>query len=207
VQAAAIVTGPWVAPPQLFPWGPPRFDLGFILAMTIPYFATAFESLGDYIVVAAASEVNTPSVRRLSNGILVEGAASALSALLGGTATSSFSQNVGIVRLTGVASRFVCLLAGVLLIALGLFGKLGAVLGGVPRVILGAVYLVAFGILVMTGLPLVLRADALTPRNEAIIGTALLLGLSLPAYMRQNPVAMPDLPSLQVFLNVFLATP
>lgn len=207
VDFQAIAEAPWLAPPGLLPWGTPRFDLGFILAMTIPYVAAAFESLGDYVAVANASEVETPPVKRLSRGILVEGCGSALSSILGGTATSTFSQNVGVVRLTGVASRFVCIVAGVLLIALGLFGKLGAILGAVPEVVLGAVYLVAFGILVMTGLRLVLKAQVTTSRNEAIIGTALLLGLSLPAYMRAHAIELPDFPSVQVFANVFLATP
>lgn len=206
VDFGAIADAPWLALPQLFPWGPPRFNWGFILAMTIPYFATMFESLGDYIAVAQSSEVETPGPKRLSRGIAVEGIASAISSLLGGTATSSFSQNVGVVRLTGVASRFVCLLAGVILIALGAFGKLGATLGAVPRTILGAVYLVVFGILVMTGLRLVLKADVTTSRNEAIIGTSLLLGLALPAYMRDNPLEFGP-PSMQVLLNVLLATP
>jgi nucleobase transporter 1/2 len=207
VPFQTIVEAPWVQLPLPMPWGPPLFNWGFILAMTIPYFATAFESLGDYIAVSASSVGKTPPVKRLSRGIMMEGAASALSAFLGGTATSSFSQNVGVVRLTGVASRFVCMLAGAILIALGLFGKLGAILGVIPQVVLGAVYLVVFGILVMTGLRVVLKANVTTSRNEAIIGTSLLLGLSLPAYMRENPLELDGWTSAQVFLNVFLATP
>ncbi|HVL49708.1 MAG TPA: solute carrier family 23 protein [Candidatus Thermoplasmatota archaeon] len=206
VDFGAIAAAPWFQAPTPFAWGAPRFDVGFILAMTIPYFATIFESFGDYLAVARSSGVETPSPRRISRGIATEGLASALSAILGGTATSSFSQNVGVVRLTGVASLFVCVLAGAILIALGIFGKLGATLGAVPRSILGAVYLVVFGVLVMTGLRLVLRARVTTSRNEAIIGTALLLGLALPAYVRENPIEAGET-GVRVLANTFLATP
>jgi solute carrier family 23 (nucleobase transporter), member 1 len=206
VDFATIAEASWVQTPELFPWGWPKFNIGFILAMSIPYVATMFESLGDYLAVAESSEVEQPNTRRLSRGITAEGIASAISASIGGTATSSFSQNVGVVRLTGVASRFVCLVAGALLIALGMFGKLGTVLGVIPEVILGSVYLVAFGILVMTGLRLVLKVDVRTSRNETIIGSALLLGLAVPSYFRGAPLET-DSATLDVLANVMLATP
>lgn len=192
--------------PKPFPWGWPKFNLGFIVAMTIPYIATIFESMGDYIAVSNSVEGKTIKTKRISRGITTEGIASSISACLGGTASSSFSQNVGVVRLTGVASLFVCILAGFILIALGIFGQFGTIFASIPRVILGSVYLMAFGILVMTGLRLVLKADVKTSRNETIIGSSLLLGLALPFYMENNPVKF-DNPSLQIFVNVFLATP
>lgn len=192
--------------PEPFPWGWPKFNLGFIVAMTIPYIATIFESMGDYIAVSNSVEGKTLKTKRISRGILTEGIASSISASLGGTASSSFSQNVGVVRLTGVASLFVCVLAGVILILLGIFGQFGTIFASIPRVILGSVYLMAFGILVMTGLRLVLKANVKTSRNETIIGSALLLGLALPFYMQENPVEFSK-PSLQIFVNVFLATP
>ncbi|MGV3760944.1 hypothetical protein [Parapedobacter sp.] len=69
-----------------------------------------------------------------------------------------------------------------------------------------AVYLTAFGILAMTGLELVLRAKISLSRNQILIGTSLMLGLSLPAYMKENPVQLENT-SLMVFINVVLATP
>ena len=206
VDFTPIRDSAWITVPEPFPWGTPKFNPGFILAMSIPYVATIFESLGDYVAVAESSDVERPQTKRLSRGITSEGIASAISSVLGGTATSSFSQNVGVVRLSGVASRFVCILAGVFLICLGLFAKFGAIFGALPELILGSVYLVAFGILVMTGLRLVMQADIKSSRNETILGSALLLGLALPAYMRDNPIETGE-PSLQIFFNVFLATP
>jgi len=206
VNFSPILDSAWVSVPKVFPWGAPKFNPGFILAMTIPYIATALESFGDYLAVAESSEVKTPNVKRISRGIGTEGLASIISAALGGTASSSFSQNVGVVRLSGVSSRYVCIVAGILLILIGIIGKFGVVLGQIPKVILGGVYLTAFGILVMTGLRLVLKAKVTTSRNEMIIGTSLLLGLALPAYMEGNSIEVSNT-SLQIFFNVFLATP
>lgn len=206
VNFQPIQNANWLTFPELFPWGAPKFSLGFILAMAIPYIATAFESVGDYIAVSNSIESGNPSTKRISRGITTEGIASTISASLGGTATSSFSQNVGIVRLSGVASLFVCILAGLLLMIIGIIGKLGSIFASIPEVILGAVYLMAFGILVMTGLRLVMKADVTTSRNETILGSALLLGLALPHYMSGNPIEVTNT-GIQVFLNVFLATP
>lgn len=206
VNIGNIISGAWISWPEVFPWGTPKFNVGFILAMTIPYIATAFESFGDYIAVANSSNVDSPNVKRVSRGIAFEGLGSFISSCLGATATSSFSQNVGVVRLSGVASRFVCVVAGILLLFIGIIGKLGVFLAEIPRVILGSVYLTAFGILVMTGFRLILKAKVTTSRNEILIGTSLLLGLALPAYMKENPIEVGNT-SLQVFLNVFLATP
>jgi solute carrier family 23 (nucleobase transporter), member 1 len=192
--------------PELFPWGTPRFHAGFILAMLIPYVATAFESLGDYLALARMTKAEDIDSKRLSRGLGVEGSASVLSAVIGGTATSSFSQNVGVIRLSGVASLFVNLVAGVLLVLIGLFAYAGTALASIPEVILGAVYIVAFGILVITGLRLVLEADITSPRNEVIIGTALLIGLAVPAYMEDVDLEF-GIAALEVFANTFLATP
>lgn len=206
VNLNTIIEGNWFSWPKLFPWGAPKFNLGFIFAMTIPFLTASLESFGDYVATAEAAGVKRLNIGRASRGIAAEGIGSMISALLGGTATSSFSQNVGVIRLSGVASRFVCVVAGVLLIFIGIIGKLGFLLAEIPRVILGAVYLTAFGILVMTGLRLVMKAKITTSRNEILIGTSLLLGLALPAYMKENPIQL-ETTSLQVFVNVFLATP
>lgn len=206
VNLNTIVAGSWLTLPSIFPWGAPKFNFGFILAMTIPYLTASLESFGDYIATTNASGLKPPTISRVSRGIAAEGTGSIISSCLGGTATSSFSQNVGVIRLSGVASRYVCVVAGILLLFIGTIGKLGAFLAEIPRVILGSVYLTAFGILVMTGLRLILKAKVNKSRNEILVGTSLLLGLALPSYIKENPLQIENV-SLQVFLNVFLATP
>ncbi len=206
VNLQTIIESSWFTMPELFPWGAPKFNLGFIFAMTIPYLTASLESFGDYMAVTKVAQVELPNVKRVSRGIAAEGVGSIISTVLGATATSTFSQNIGVIRLSGVASRFVCVVAGVLLLAIGLVGKLGAFLAEIPQVILGSVYLTAFGILAMTGLELVLKAKINISRNQVLIGTSLLLGLSMPSYFKDHPIELANT-SLKVFINVFLSTP
>lgn len=206
VNIDTILKSNWLTTPEIFPWGAPKFNFGFIFAMSIPYLTATLESFGDYMAISKVTGTPLPKVKRISRGVAAEGIGSLISSVLGGTATSTFSQNIGVIRLSGVASRYVCIVAGVLLILIGVVGKLGAFLAEIPRVILGSVYLTAFGILVMTGLELVLKAKVNISRNQILIGTSLLLGLSMPSYFKENPVELENT-SLKVFINVFLATP
>lgn len=206
VNFKTIIESTWFKMPEVFPWGAPKFNLGFIFAMSIPYLTASLESFGDYMAISKVAQVESPSVKRVSRGIAAEGIGSFISSILGATATSTFSQNIGVIRLSGVASKFVCIIAGVLLLVIGIVGKLGAFLAEIPRVILGSVYLIAFGILTMTGLELVLKAKINVSRNQVLIGTSLLLGLSMPSYFKDNPIEIENT-SLMVFINVFLSTP
>jgi xanthine/uracil permease len=207
VDFSAIGGAPWFEVTRPFAWGMPKFHVAFALAMLLPFIATMLEITGDFFAVARATEVPLPSVKRIGRGIGTEGVGTLISGVLGGTAVSTFSQNIGLLRLSGVGSRFVCVVAGGVLVVLGLVGKLGAVLGSIPEVIVGAVYLLVFGMLIMTGLHLVMRADLKRPRNEILVGTSLLLGLALPAYMSENPLDIRGSPTAEIFANVFLATP
>ncbi len=206
VNLQTIIDSQWFTLPKVFPWGTPKFNPGFIFAMCIPYLTASLESFGDYMAISKVTNTKTPEVKRVSRGIAAEGIGSVISSLLGATATSTFSQNIGVIRLSGVASRFVCVVAGVILLLMGVIGKLGTFLAEIPQVILGAVYLTAFGILTMTGLELVLKAKINISRNQILIGTSLLLGLSMPSYFINNPIELENT-SLKVFVNVFLATP
>lgn len=206
VDLQTIAKSKWFTVPELFPWGAPKFNMGFIFAMSIPYLTASLESFGDYMALAKVTETDPPKVKQVSRGIAAEGIGSIISSTLGGSATSTFSQNIGVIRLSGIASRFVCVVAGIILLCIGTIGKLGAIMAEIPEVILGSVYLTAFGILAMTGLELILRAKINVSRNQILIGTSLMLGLTLPSYMEENPIKLENT-SLMVFLNVILATP
>ena len=206
VNLQTIAESKWFTFPEFFPWGAPKFNLGFIFAMSIPYLTASLESFGDYMALSKVTETKPPNIKRISRGIAAEGVGSIISSVLGGSATSTFSQNIGVIRLSGIASRFVCIVAGIILLFIGIIGKFGAFMAEIPEVILGAVYLTAFGILAMTGLELILRAKINISRNQVLIGTSLMLGLSLPSYMKENPIELENT-SLTVFINVLLATP
>ncbi len=110
-----VAERPWLALPGLFPYGGPGFGWEFgaaaVLAVLAGYFGSMVESLGDYAATAAvAGERYT--VRHMNRGIFAEGLGSALAACFGGLPCTSYTQNIGIIAATRVASRVVVQVAG-----------------------------------------------------------------------------------------------
>ena len=129
LQTDQITAAKWVrANPTdiIFPWGMPKFDAGFTLAVLAGYMASMIESFGDYHACSNLAGGGNPSEEQLSRGIGCEGVGCAITGLLGGFSSTSYSENIGLVGITKVGSRFVVQIAAVILILLGLFGKFGA---------------------------------------------------------------------------------
>ena len=131
VNTQHVAAANWlrVQPSEVFfPWGLPKFHIGFILAVLAGYLASMIESFGDYHACSKMAGGGDPDEKQLSRGIGCEGIGCALTSLLGGFSSTSYSENVGLIGLTKVGSRFVVQIAAVILILLGLFGKFGACL-------------------------------------------------------------------------------
>jgi solute carrier family 23 (nucleobase transporter), member 1 len=171
----------------LFPWGLPQFHLGFILATLAGYLASMIESFGDYYAVSRAAGAGDPTERQINNGIGAEGVGCALTGVWGGFASTSYTENIGLVALTRTASRFVVYIAAVVLILLGLFTKVGAVIATIPEPIVGGLYCTLFGLIASIGISNSARADLTSQRNLLIIGFLLFMGLSVPAYFAGVP--------------------
>ncbi|QDU88051.1 Uric acid permease PucK [Pirellulimonas nuda] len=165
-----------------FPWGLPRFSTAFVVAVLAGYLASMIESFGDYHACSQLAGAGDPSPEQISRGIGFEGIGCALTGMFGGFSSTSYSENVGLVGLTKVGSRYVVQLAGVLLIVLGLFGKFGAVAAAIPQPVVGGLYCVMFGLISAVGVRQFAQADLSSDRNLLIGGFALFMGLSVPAY-------------------------
>ncbi len=164
------------------PWGMPAFHLSFIVAVLAGYLASMIESFGDYHACKQVAGGGDPTPEEISRGIGFEGVACAITGLLGGFSSTSYSENVGLVGLTKVGSRYVVQIASVILILLGLFGKFGAVAAAIPRPVVGGLYCVMFGLISAVGVRQFAKADLASDRNLLIGGFALFMGLSVPAY-------------------------
>jgi xanthine/uracil permease len=101
--------------------------------------------------------------------------------LIGGFPTTAYAQNVGLLRLTGVGSRYPVMAAAVIFLVLGLVPKAGALLALTPAPVVGGIFLPAAATLVFTGISILARAEA-TQINYMIVGLSMLLAISLPAY-------------------------
>ena len=124
---------------------------------------------------------------------------SGVAALFSTFPTTSYSQNVGLVNFTGVVSRHVTAVAGMLLVALGLFPKVGAVFATIPPAVIGGAALVMFGMIFASGAAIFVRNVPLTQRSLVILAVSVTLGLGVEL----RPEALEALPE---GLGNFLAT-
>lgn len=180
-----IATATWFRtdPAEVFlPWGTPKFHLGFTLAVLAGFLASMIESFGDYHACNRMAGGDELTSEQISRGIGCEGVGCAITGLLGGFSSTSYSENIGLVGITKVGSRYVVQIAGVLLIGVGLVGKFGAVAAAMPKPIVGGLYCVMFGLISAVGIKELTKADLNLDRNLFVAGFSLFMGLSVPFY-------------------------
>ena len=101
----------------------------------------------------------------MNRGIFAEGLGSAIASFLGGLPCTSYTQNIGIIATTRVASRFVVQIAAVILILYGLCPKFGALLVAMPRAVLGGVFVIVCGMIAVSGIKLLSTAKNIPPQT------------------------------------------
>ena len=166
----------------IFPWGYPRFELGFFLAVLAGYLASMIESFGDYHACSHMAGGGDPTPQQISRGIGCEGIGCMLTGVLGGFSSTSYSENIGLLGLTSVGSRYVIQIGAVMLIALGLFAKFGAMAAAIPGPVVGGLYCTLFGLISAVGVQQLAKCDLRSERNLFVAGFSLFMGLSIPAY-------------------------
>ncbi|MEM8944355.1 MAG: solute carrier family 23 protein [Planctomycetota bacterium] len=178
-----------------FPWGLPEWSISAIVAVLAGYLASMIESFGDYHACKNMAGGGDPTQREVSRGIGMEGLGCAITGTLGGFSSTSYSENIGLVGLTKVGSRYVVQIGAVILIVLGLFGKFGALASAIPQPVVGGLYCALFGLISAVGVRQFAKADLNSDRNLFIGGFALFMGLSLPAWFN-SPEAAESISSL-----------
>lgn len=208
VDWSLVAERPWLALPALFPYGGPgfgwEFATGAVLAVLAGYFGSMVESIGDYAATAAVAGQRY-TVRHMNRGIFAEGLGSALAACFGGLPCTSYTQNIGIIAATRVASRVVVQVAAVFLLLYGLSPKFGALLVALPRPVLGGVFILVCGMIAMSGIRL-LAAAAPTAANGVVAGITLIVAVGLPVYAR-FVLGAEWLASLPSFASLVVANP
>lgn len=208
----AVAEASWFSLPSIFKYGV-KFNITALLAFVPAYLVTTIETVGVLKAVEEACEVET-SDERVSRGILADGFGSFVAGFFGSGANTSFSQNVGLIPLTGVASSYVVSVAGVILVLLGLFPKFATLIAIMPNPVLGGAGIVMFGIVAGSGIK-TLSTVNLTNRNLIIIAVAIGLGLGTtfrPEYLSNLPGILQNIFSsgistgtiVALFLNIVL---
>jgi uracil-xanthine permease len=148
----------WIDIVTPFAFGMPTFDIVMILTMTLVMIVVMIESTGMFLALADITE--KPIGRtELTAGLRVDGLGTVIGGIFNTFPYTSFSQNVGLVGVTGVRSRWVCVAAGVIMIVLGLLPKMAALVESVPTFVLGGAGLVMFGMVAATGIRILAGVD------------------------------------------------
>ena len=177
----------WVGVTTPFFFGIPKFNIAAIISMLIVMAVTTVETTGD---VFATGEVVGKRItpKHVANALRADG----LSTLLGGVFNSfpytCFAQNVGLVRLTRVKSRWVVTAAGIIMIILGILPKAGAVVASIPGPVIGGASLAMFANVAVVGIQTLSKVDMRDHRNAVIVSTS--IGLAMLVTLK------PDLASL-----------
>lgn len=184
----------WIELPKIFKFGvdfSPKWVVPFIAA----YLVTTIETVGVIKAVGEASERNL-SDEQLSAGIMADGVGSFMAGFLGSGPNTSFSQNVGLIPLTKVASSYVAFIAGIMLFVIGLLPKFSTIISIMPPSVLGGAGIIMFGVVGASGIKTLSRVK-MTNRNLLIIAVALGIGLGVAF----RPEFIPDLQGFFKDLN------
>jgi xanthine permease len=162
--------------PNFFAFGLPEFHITAIIVIIFAAFASMMETVGDVFATGAATN-NEVTDEQLNGGVSADGFSSFLSPIFTGFPLTSFSQNIGVIAITGVASRFAVAAGGILLIVLGLSPKLGALVTVMPEPVLGGSTLVMFGGIAAAGIRRVAEQQPLNRRDIIIVSLTLGAGV------------------------------
>ncbi|MDI9331215.1 MAG: nucleobase:cation symporter-2 family protein [Alphaproteobacteria bacterium] len=141
-----VAKADWVGVVMPFSFGAPIFEPVLILTMTLVMIVVMIESTGMFLALGEMTErkVDQPALAR---GLRTDGLGTLIGGIFNTFPYTSFSQNVGLVAVTGVKSRFVCVAGGIILIVLGVIPKMAALVESLPTVVLGGAGLVMFGMI------------------------------------------------------------
>ncbi|MEI8346264.1 MAG: nucleobase:cation symporter-2 family protein, partial [Pseudomonadota bacterium] len=158
---------PWISLVTPFWFGIPRFDLAAILTMCLVAIICMIESTGVFLALGDLTDREVTS-KDIAKGLRAEGLAFILGSILNSFPYTTFSQNVGLVAITKVKSCVLTGVAGVILMALGLFPKLAAVISSIPLPVLGGAGIVMFGVVAVAGIEKLSKLDFKQESNQLI---------------------------------------
>lgn len=172
-----VASADWFAVITPFRFGLPIFDPVMILTMTLVMIVVMIESTGMFLALGdiCGRRIERPS---LSAGLRTDGLGTLIGGLFNTFPYTSFSQNVGLVGVTGIRSRYVCVAGGAIMIVLGLVPKMGALVESLPVAVLGGAGLVMFGMVAATGVRILGSVDFKENRFNGLI-VAISLGMGM----------------------------
>lgn len=171
-----VTQGPMFGFPTPFHFGMPTFHFAAILSMCIVVMVTLVETSADILAVGEIIDTKVDS-KRLGNGLRADMLSSMIAPIFGSFTQSAFAQNVGLVAVTGIKSRYVVATGGVFLVILGLLPFMGRVIAAVPTSVLGGAGIVLFGTVAASGIRTLSKVDYRNNVNLIIVATSIGFGM------------------------------
>ncbi len=157
-------------------FGAPQFMLAPILSMCLVVVIIFVESAGMFLALGKITE-HEVDPKQLRRGLLCDAGATFVAGFMNTFTHSSFAQNIGLVQMTGVRSRYVTAVAGLLLISLSLLPKAAFLVASIPAAVLGGASIAMFGMVAATGIKLLQEADIGDRRNQLLVAVSIGLGM------------------------------
>ena len=195
-----IAAADWFALPVPFQYGI-DFVWGAVILMLFMSIVTTIETIGDISATTMGGANREATNKELSGGIMADGVGTAFASIFNAMPNTSYSQNAGLVAFTGVISRHVGTVAGVILILLGLFPKLGGIIAAMPDSVIGGAAIIMFGLIAGAGIKLISKTE-MNQRNILILALSLSFGIGLYAF----PEFVAHIPDFGIKLKLLLTT-
>jgi uric acid transporter len=206
MEFGAVANAPWVGLTVPFQFGFPDFQIAPMLTMCVVMIVVMIESTGMFL---ALGEMTGKKIgpAELTAGLRADGVGTVIGAVFNAFAYTSFSQNVGLVGVTGVRSRYVAAAGGAILVVLSLLPKLASLVGSIPVEVLGGAGLVMFGMVAATGVRILSAVDFKNNRNNLfIVAVAFgLLTLISPTFFKNFPTALKPILDSGIILTTIVA--
>jgi len=200
VNYGKIADAGWFALPMPLQYGI-DFVPGAIILMLFMSIVTTIETIGDISATTMGGANREATDKEISGGIMADGAGTIFGSLFNAMPNTSYSQNAGLVAFTGVISRHVGTIAGIILILLGLFPKLGGIIAAMPESVIGGAAIIMFGLIVAAGIKLISQAD-MSQRNLLILALSLSFGIGLSLL----PQVVAHIPDFGIKFKLLLTT-
>lgn len=202
---SSVASAGWFSLPVIFPFGF-GISIPIVILMLLAFLQASAEAVGMYTLLTKWGGQQL-STERVNRGLFGEFLGCTLGAVFGGLGTTSYPENIGIVRVSGIGSRYVTMTAGIMAIILGLIPKVGMFIASLPGPVLSAASTILFGIIAISGIQMVSKVvwDEL---NLAVAGSSFIISLGtlyLPEELTQGlPLAIQSVVTQPMLVGVVM---
>lgn len=214
VDFSVVISAKWLSLVHPFNFGFPKFDLGSIIMMAFVMLTVMIESTGTFLGISKVCEKDI-SEKDIVRGLRAEGLATILGGIFNSFPYTTFNQNLGLLSLSKVKSRFVVVASGIILVALGLIPKFAALATIIPQSVIGGATTIMFAMVAVAGIEMLSDVDFKKNTNMLVVACSIGMGLGItavPNLLNHTPTIFKSIFSsgivttsvVAVILNAFL---